>query len=104
MTLMARGHTSKYSLDHFMRHIPQIRPVGVAFFKGNLHLEELTWRHRVVMRLAMYLMPEIRPGHYLNADEVRTWSREAVLHRLAGESPPVSGLPDSSELRTGRRS
>jgi menaquinone-dependent protoporphyrinogen oxidase len=78
MTLMEKSHTSRYYLDRFLGHIPQIRPVEIAFFKGNLHLEKLIWRHRLIMRLAMYLMPEIRPGDYLNADEVKAWARNVV--------------------------
>jgi menaquinone-dependent protoporphyrinogen IX oxidase len=74
MNPMEKGHTSGYYLDRFLRHVPQVRPVEIAFFKGNLPLNKLVWRHRMIMRLAMYLMPEIRPGDYLNADEVRAWA------------------------------
>jgi menaquinone-dependent protoporphyrinogen oxidase len=74
MSLMEKGHTTGYYVEHFLRYLPGIRPVAVAFFKGNLHLDRLSWRHRMIMRLAMYLMPEIRPGDYLNGDEVEAWA------------------------------
>ncbi len=82
MTFMEKSHTSKYYLDRFLGHIPQIRPVAIAFFKGNLHLEKLVWRPRMIMRLAMYLMPEIRPGDYLNADEVEAWARKVASNMM----------------------
>jgi menaquinone-dependent protoporphyrinogen oxidase len=78
MSLMEKGHTSEYYLDRFLGHVPQIRPLSIAFFKGNLHLGKLAWRHRMIMRLAMYLMPEIRPGDYLNEEEVKAWARSVA--------------------------
>ena len=30
------------------------------------------------MRLAMYLMSEIRPGDYLNAAEIEAWARRVA--------------------------
>lgn len=81
MGFMERTHTASYYLRHLLGSIPGITPVGVAFFRGNLDLAGLRPIHRLVMRLAMLALPEIREGRFVSSDRVREWA-ESLSSRL----------------------
>ncbi len=71
---MERNHTARYYLDHFRKLIPGIRPVAVAFFKGRLSTAELKPLHWLIMRVAMFSLPEIGDGDYLSPEQIRSWA------------------------------
>jgi menaquinone-dependent protoporphyrinogen IX oxidase len=79
---MERTHTASYYLRHCLQPIPGITPIGIAFFKGNLDLARLSPIHRLVMRFAVFALPEIQEGEFVNPDPVRAWA-EDVSRRLA---------------------
>lgn len=78
---MERTHTADYYLEHFLKLMPGIAPLGIGFFKGNLDLARLSPVHRLLMRFAIFSLPEIQEGQYLDSELVRAWA-EAVSTRL----------------------
>lgn len=80
MSLMERTHTASYYLEHFLELIRGITPVGIAFFKGNLNLAGLSPVHRLLMRFAIFSLPEIQEGQFLNPDVVRDWAEDLSTH------------------------
>lgn len=60
MRFMEKNHTSSYYLDHFLKLIDGLTPVSVAFFEGNLSLNKLGFAHWLIMKFAMFLLPEIK--------------------------------------------
>ena len=71
---MERNHTASYYLDRFHKLIPGIEPAGIAFFKGRLITAELKPLHRLIMRVAMFSLPEISDGDYLDPGQIRSWA------------------------------
>jgi menaquinone-dependent protoporphyrinogen oxidase len=78
---MERTHTADYYLEHFLKLIPGIAPLGIGFFKGNLDLARLSPVHRLIMRFAIFSLPEIQEGQYLDSELVRAWA-ETLPTRL----------------------
>ena len=79
VTLMEFSHSYPYYLKHFLKLVPRIKPVSVAFFKGRLDLRRLSLLHTLIMKLAIMLMEEISEGKFINPDAVRHWSRDLYL-------------------------
>jgi hypothetical protein len=50
----------------------------LAFFKGNLNLSELSFPHWLIMKFAMFFLPEIKEGNFINHAVVRQWSDDLV--------------------------
>jgi hypothetical protein len=70
---MENNHTALYYLKHFLKLVPGISPLGISFFKGRLNMAKLSTFHRLVMRFAMFALPEIQNGDYLNQVLIRDW-------------------------------
>jgi menaquinone-dependent protoporphyrinogen oxidase len=83
MKFMERTHTASYYLGHFLDLIPGIEPLGIAFFKGNLQMARLSSLHRLLMRFAIFSLPEIQEGEFLDSDLVSDWA-EDLAARLEG--------------------
>ena len=71
---MENNHTVSYYLKHFLKLIPEITPLGIAFFKGRLQTAKLTPLHKLIMRFAMFALPEIQNGDFINPVVVRNWT------------------------------
>ncbi|MBC8185216.1 hypothetical protein H8E88_29330 [candidate division KSB1 bacterium] len=82
MTPMEKAHTSSYYFDHFLKLIPQIEPVSIAFFKGNLNLSRLKFIHKIIMHIAMILMKEIKEGEFINPDAVADWTENLYSNQF----------------------
>jgi menaquinone-dependent protoporphyrinogen IX oxidase len=83
MGFMERTHTADYYLGHFLELIPGLAPLAIGFFKGNLDLARLSPVHRIIMRFAIFSLPEIQEGEYLDCGVVRDWA-ETLFARLEG--------------------
>jgi menaquinone-dependent protoporphyrinogen IX oxidase len=79
--IMENNHAASYYLKHFLKIIPGISPLGISFFKGRLNMSQLSTFHRLIMRFAMFALPEIQNGDHLNKDAIRDWS-ENLAARL----------------------
>lgn len=79
MSLMERGHAYPYYLKHFLRRVPHIQPVAVAFLKGRLDFTRLSVLHTLIMKLAMVSMQEIEEGEFINPVAVREWTEDLYL-------------------------
>jgi len=90
--LMETNHTAAYYLSHFLKFVPGITPWGVAFFKGSLDTKKLSPAHRLIMWLAMFALPEIKNGDFLNPIVIGSWT-ETILSETTIEKQPLSGLP-----------
>ena len=53
LSYFAYLHTNWYYVAHFLRLIPHVQPVSVAFFKGRLDFSRIRFRQRIVMRIVM---------------------------------------------------
>ena len=73
LKIMENNHTSSYYLKHFLKLIPGITPKGIAFFKGRLNTGKLSIFHRIIMRFAMFSLPEIENGDYLEQKVIESW-------------------------------
>jgi menaquinone-dependent protoporphyrinogen IX oxidase len=71
--LMKNNHTASYYLRHFLKIAPGVSPLGISFFKGRLVMAKLSTVHRLIMRFAMFALPEIQNGDYLNHGCIRQW-------------------------------
>jgi len=85
MNLMERGHAYSYYLKHFLRRVPHIQPVAVAFFKGRLDLSRLSVLHTLIMKLAMVSMQEIKEGEFINPVAVRHWAKHLYLDQFSSD-------------------
>ena len=72
--MMENNHTLSYYLKHFLKNVPKVTPAGIAFFKGCLNIESLSFMHRMIMRIAMFALPEIKDGDFLNPDSIKSWT------------------------------
>jgi menaquinone-dependent protoporphyrinogen oxidase len=75
LKVMENNHAASYYLKHFLKLAPGIMPLGISFFKGRLNLAKLSTFHRLVMRFAMFALPEIENGDYLNQVLIREWAQ-----------------------------
>lgn len=75
LRVMENTHTTSYYLKQFLKHIPEVTPSSVAFFKGRLDTETLSRLHRLIMRFAMFTMPEIENGDFLEHEIIESWVR-----------------------------
>jgi menaquinone-dependent protoporphyrinogen IX oxidase len=73
LRIMENNHTVSFYLKHFLKLIPGISPTGIAFFKGRLHTEKLGLLHRIIMRFAMFSLPEIENGDFLEPNVIESW-------------------------------
>jgi menaquinone-dependent protoporphyrinogen oxidase len=71
--MMESNHTISYYIEHFLKMIPGISPLGISFFKGRLNMSRLSFFHRLIMRFAMFALPEIQNGDYLNRIVIHDW-------------------------------
>jgi menaquinone-dependent protoporphyrinogen IX oxidase len=71
--LMENNHTASYYLKNFLKLTPGISVLGISFFKGRLKIGKLSIFHRLVMRFAMFALPEIQNGDYLDHVLIRDW-------------------------------
>ena len=71
---MEKKHTASFYTDNLKKIINGQNPVGLAFFKGNLDLSKLSLMHWFIMKLAMFFMPEIKEGNFINQGTVHKWS------------------------------
>ena len=78
MSFMEKNHTTSYYLYHFNKLIDGLTPVSLAFFKGNLNLSELSFPHWLIMKFAMFFLPEIKEGNFISHDIVREWSEHLI--------------------------
>jgi menaquinone-dependent protoporphyrinogen IX oxidase len=78
---MEENHTVSYYLEHFLKFAPGVAPMAVAFFKGNLNTAKLSFIHRLIMRLAMFSLPEIQNGDFLNTAVIQAWA-ESLSNRM----------------------
>ena len=81
MRAMEDTHTVSYYLKHFLKIIPEIRPLNVAFFKGCLNTEIINPFHRLIMMFAMFTLPEIKTGDFLNPVGIRAWT-ESLFDKI----------------------
>jgi menaquinone-dependent protoporphyrinogen IX oxidase len=72
--LMENNHAASYYLRHFLKIIPGISPLSISFFKGRLNISKLSIFHGIIMRFAMFSLPEIQKGDYLNKTAIRDWT------------------------------
>lgn len=72
--MMENNHTASYYLKHFLKLVPGIAPLGISFFNGRLNMAELSPLHRLIMRFAMYALPEIQNGDFLDTAIIRAWA------------------------------
>jgi menaquinone-dependent protoporphyrinogen IX oxidase len=72
--IMENNHAASYYLNHFLKKIAGISPLSISFFKGGLNISKLSIFHRLVMRFAMFALPEIQNGDYLNKTAIRDWA------------------------------
>lgn len=76
LRVMEENHTAAYSLEHFLKLVPGMEPVGIAFFRGRQNTADLNTLHRLIMRFAMFALPEIKNGDDLDPVVMRTWAEE----------------------------
>lgn len=75
---MENNHTVSYYLKQLFKFIPGITPLSIAFFKGRLDIAKLSLTHRLIMRFAMFTLPEIQNGNYLNQTIIRDWTENVL--------------------------
>ncbi|MBW1892303.1 MAG: hypothetical protein JRI91_01215 [Deltaproteobacteria bacterium] len=73
--LMENNHTVSYYLKHFLKFVPGVTPIGIAFFNGRLSTEKLIPVHRLIMWFAMFSLPEIENGDFLNPVAIGSWTK-----------------------------
>lgn len=69
-------HTSYYYLKQFLKLIPKVEPVSIAFFKGRLDFSRITFIQRMIMSVALRLSDEIQKGEFLSPNAARAWAEE----------------------------
>jgi hypothetical protein len=74
MSFMEKNHTSAFYLKQLQSLIDGVSPISVAFFKGNLELKKMSLQHWLIMKFAMFFLPEIEEGSFINPEIVREWS------------------------------
>ena len=74
ISLMENNHNVSYYLKQLFNIVPGITPLSIAFFKGRLDIKKLSPIHRLIMRFAMFALPEIHNGSYLDQEIIRTWT------------------------------
>jgi menaquinone-dependent protoporphyrinogen IX oxidase len=79
--VMGNNHTVSYYLKHFFKLVPGIAPLGISFFKGRLNTAKLSPFHRLIMYFAMFSLPEIQNGDFLNPIAIRAWA-ESLFNRM----------------------
>jgi hypothetical protein len=76
--LMENNHSASYYLRHLLKIIPGISPLSLSFFKGRLTISKLSLFHVIIMRFAIFALPEIQKGDYLNKTAIRDWTGRLV--------------------------
>jgi Flavodoxin len=75
---------NKWEKDHsVMSYIQSVNNVlppaslhSIAFFKGNLSFKKLSFFDSLIMRFISFINPKIKPGYYLNKEDVIRRARE----------------------------
>lgn len=75
LSFMEKNHAASYYLRHLLKLAPGITPVAVAFFRGRLNTVGLSFLDRLIMRFAMFALPEIENGDFLNHQAISSWAR-----------------------------
>jgi hypothetical protein len=69
-------HTSWIYLKLYLRLMPKVEPVSIAFFKGRLDFSRINFTQRMTMSVALRLSDEIQKGEFLNPSAARAWAEE----------------------------
>ena len=69
-------HTSWYYVRQFLKLMPKVEPVSIAFFKGRLDFSRINFTQRMIMSVALRLSDEIQKGEFLNPRAARGWAEE----------------------------
>jgi len=71
-------HTSHFYLKQFLKLVPNVEPVSIAFFKGRLDFGRINFIQRMIMTVALRLSDEIQKGEFLSPSAARAWAE--TLH------------------------
>lgn len=82
MKIMEGSHAATYYLKQYLKLAPGVRPLSIAFFKGNLHTGSLSPLHRLIMRFAMWALPEVTNGDFLDPAIVESWA-QGLINNMA---------------------
>jgi len=74
LNFMEKKHTASFYFDNLKSIIDGQFPVALAFFKGNLDLSRLGFKHWLIMKLAMFFMPDLKEGDFINMESIHKWS------------------------------
>ncbi|MCD4676983.1 MAG: flavodoxin domain-containing protein [Desulfobacula sp.] len=78
MNFMEKNHTSSFYLNNLYPLIDGITPANIAFFKGNLNLNKLKFLQWVIMKFAMFFLPEVKEGTFVSQNSVTKWSDDLI--------------------------
>jgi len=76
LNFMGKKHTASFYFYNLKKILGEQNLVGLAFFKGNLDLSNLSLMHWFIMKLAMFFMPEIKEGNFVKQESIHKWSED----------------------------
>jgi menaquinone-dependent protoporphyrinogen oxidase len=69
-------------MDHILKAVPKIKPVGIGTFAGALNYSNLSWLTKKIMKSKG--SPE---GDFRDWNAIRAWAREPLYARFVQEGP-----------------
>jgi menaquinone-dependent protoporphyrinogen oxidase len=69
-------------MDHILKAVPKIKPVGIGTFAGALNYSNLSWLNKKIMNAKG--SPE---GDFRDWNAIRAWAREPLYAKFVQEGP-----------------
>jgi hypothetical protein len=79
LNFMEKKHTASFYFDNLKNIIDGQLPAALAFFKGNLDLSNLGFKHWPIMKLAMFFMPGLKEGDFIDQESIHKWSDDLAI-------------------------
>jgi menaquinone-dependent protoporphyrinogen IX oxidase len=73
MTSWEKSHATSLYIRNLSKIAPKLKLVGMAFFKGRLDFQRLSFFNRMVMKFITLINKEVAAGEYLNPEAIREW-------------------------------
>ncbi len=73
------SHAISTYLDNLQKISTQITPKYLAFFKGRLNFQKISFGNALVMRFICLINKKIKQGDYFKEQDVLEWSKHLVF-------------------------
>jgi|GEM_PF-1699931 len=78
MSKWEKTHAVSYYIENLEKTVPDFTPLALGFFKGNLTLSKLCFKHRIIMKLITLINKDVNEGEFLSTEALNEWAEHLL--------------------------